>query len=227
MSTRGRTPISRSGNSFSDQVERSLREQILQGQFPPGGRLNEVEIAGELGVSRGPVREAMQRLSRDGLVELQAHRGAFVRRLGPGEVRDLFEVRVALERTVARLAARRASDEQREALRALRGTTTSNAGRDGTAIPFQGAHDVHALLAEASANPSLASHVGLVNQELRLLRAQSGRLPDRAGHAVEEHDELIDAVLSGDEDAAAVAMERHLEASLQNALGSMTDADET
>jgi DNA-binding GntR family transcriptional regulator len=90
--------------------QRALRQRILHGEVRPGERLNEVEIAGELGVSRGPIREALQRLASDGLVELQARRGAFMRRLGPAEVRDLFEVRLALETTVARLAAQRATD---------------------------------------------------------------------------------------------------------------------
>lgn len=223
MSTRARTPIARSGNSFSDQVERTLRSQILRGHFPPGGRLNEVEIAGELGVSRGPVREAMQRLARDGLVELQAHRGAFVRRLGPGEVRDLFEVRVALERTVAELAATRATDEQRAQLEALRGTPSSIFTADDADLRFQGPRDVHALLAAAAGNPALANHVALVNQELQLLRAQSGQIPVRAEHAATEHDELLAAVLSGDGARAAEAMEQHLRESLEHALRSMGD----
>lgn len=223
MSTGSRSPIARSGNSFSDQVERTLRSQILRGHFPPGGRLNEVEIAGELGVSRGPVREAMQRLARDGLVELQAHRGAFVRRLGRGEVRDLFEVRVALERTVARLAATRATPEHREQLEALRGTPSSIFTADDADLRFQGPRDVHALLAAAAGNPALANHVSLVNQELQLLRAQSGQIPVRAEHAATEHDELLAAVLSGDGDRAAEAMEQHLRESLEHALGSMTD----
>jgi DNA-binding GntR family transcriptional regulator len=225
MSTRTRTPIARSGNSFSDQVERTLRSQILQGRFPPGGRLNEVEIAADLGVSRGPVREAMQRLARDGLVELQAHRGAFVRRLGRGEVRDLFEVRVALERTVARLAATRATPEQRAQLEALRGTPSSIFTADDADLRFEGPRDVHALLAAAAGNPALAGHVALVNQELQLLRAQSGKIAVRAEHAATEHDELLAAVLSGDGDRAAAAMEEHLRESLGHALGAMTDDD--
>ncbi|MGX6446842.1 GntR family transcriptional regulator [Patulibacter sp. S7RM1-6] len=223
MSTTRRTPIPRSGNSFADQVERTLREQILRGHFPPGGRLNEVEISSDLGVSRGPVREAMQRLARDGLVELQAHRGAFVRALTPGEVRDLFEVRSALEATVARLAAERAGDEDRRRLRALR-----DAGPRGadTTVPaderFQGDRDVHAILAAAAGNDALAAHVALVNQELQLLRTQSGEVPDRAHDAVAEHGELVDAVLAGDGDRAARAMEAHLRHALEHALRAMT-----
>lgn len=224
MTTSERSPIARSGNSFSDQVERALRQQILRGVHPPGGRLNEVEIAADLGVSRGPVREAMQRLARDGLVELQAHRGAFVRKLDQREVRDLFEVRMALERTVARLAADRASDEHRAQLAALRDGTP--AAREAPADPdvrFQGERDVHALLAAAAGNPTLAGHVSLVNQELQLLRTQSGGIPARADHATAEHDELVDAVLAGDGDRAAAAMETHLASALEHALRAMAD----
>jgi DNA-binding GntR family transcriptional regulator len=223
VSVGGHAPIPRSGNSFSDQVERALRQQILRGTHPPGGRLNEVEIAAELGVSRGPVREAMQRLARDGLVELQAHRGAFVRRLDQREVRDLFEVRIALERTVARLAAGRASPEHRTQLMALRGAPADHDAAAEPDVRFQGERDVHALLAAAAGNEKLAGHVALVNQELRLLRTRSGGIPDRADHATAEHDALVDAVLAGDGDGAAVAMEVHLQRALEHAVRSMTD----
>ncbi len=223
MSEGRRAPISRSGNSFADQVERTLREQILRGRYAPGGRLNEVEISTELGVSRGPVREAMQRLSRDGLIELRAHRGAFVRALGPGEVRDLFEVRRALESTVARLAAMRATDAQRAELRALLEAADPDGDELHADERFQGRRDVHALLADAAGNAALASHVGLVNQELRLLRAQSGEERVRAHDAVEEHGALLEAVLSGDGDRAAAAMAEHLDHALRHALQALPE----
>jgi DNA-binding GntR family transcriptional regulator len=211
--------IPRSGNSFSDRVERALRARILHGDVAPGDRLNEVEIAGELGVSRGPIREALQRLASDGLVELQAHRGAFVRRLGPEEVRDLFEVRLALETTVARLAAGRATDAQLADLDAL-----ARAGSDPVGhadVRFQGARDLHARLAEATGNAALIAHLTLVNQELRLLRTRSGEVPARAEHAVAEHAEIVAAVRAGDADGAAAAMEAHLRSALTHALAAM------
>ena len=215
----GGAVIPRSGNSFSDRVERALRDRILHGEVAPGERLNEVEIAGELGVSRGPIREALQRLASDGLVELQAHRGAFVRRLGPAEVRDLFEVRLALETTVARLAAQRATDAQRADLDAL-----VRAGADpiGHAdVRFQGARDLHARLAEATGNTALIVHVTLVNQELRLLRTRSGEVPARAEHAVAEHAAIVAAVRAGDAEGAAAAMDAHLRSALGHALSAM------
>lgn len=225
MSTSSASPISRTGNSFSDQVERALRDQILRGAFPPGGRLNEVEIAADLGVSRGPVREAMQRLARDGLVVLQAHRGAFVRRLCAAEVRELFEVRITLERTVAALAAERVTAPQREQLEALRTTGPESETLDPDAT-FQGPRDLHAILSIAAGNQALASHVAMVNQELLLLRTQSGQTPDRARAAIDEHAELLDAVLAGDRERAAVAMETHLTQALNYALQSMAATDQ-
>ena len=215
----GGAVIPRSGNSFSDRVERALRDRILHGEVAPGERLNEVEIAGELGVSRGPIREALQRLASDGLVELQAHRGAFVRRLGPAEVRDLFEVRMALETTAARLAAQRATDAQLADLDALVHAGAEPIGHAD--VRFQGARDLHARLGEATANPALAAHLTLVNQELRLLRTRSGEVPARAEHAVAEHAEIVAAVRAGDAHGAAAAMEAHLRSALAHALSAM------
>ena len=217
----GGAVIPRSGNSFSDRVERALRDRILHGEVAPGERLNEVEIAGELGVSRGPIREALQRLASDGLVELQAHRGAFVRRLGPAEVRDLFEVRMALETTAARLAAQRATDGQLADLDALVHAGAEPIGHAD--VRFQGARDLHARLAEATGNPALAAHLTLVNQELRLLRTRSGEVPARAEHAVAEHAAIVAAVRAGDADGAAAAMEAHLRSALTHALSAMED----
>ncbi|MFA4928035.1 MAG: GntR family transcriptional regulator [Patulibacter sp.] len=225
MSAESSNAISRTGNSFSDQAERTLRDQILHGAFPPGGRLNEVEIATDLGVSRGPVREAMQRLARDGLVVLQPHRGAFVRRLTVDEVSNLFEVRITLERKVAALAAERLTPVQQEQLEQLR---AGMAAQDEDIDPddqFQGTHDIHALLAIASGNEALAAHVATVNRELLLLRTQSGQTQTRAHDAIDEHAELIAAVLSRDPEAAATAMDEHLSKALNYALQAMAAAD--
>lgn len=225
MSETSSNAISRAGRSFSDQAERALRDQILRGAFAPGSRLNEVEISADLGVSRGPVREAMQRLARDGLVVLQPHRGAFVRRLTLAEVSNLFEVRITLESKVAALAAERLTPAQQAKIEELRdGMAAADEDVDPDA-QFRGTHDIHALLAEASDNEALAAHVATVNRELLLLRTQSGQTPNRAHAAIDEHAELIAAVLSRDPQAAAAAMEEHLTKALNHALREMTEAD--
>ena len=83
--------------TFSQQTEVALREMILAGEIAPGERINEVALAGELGISRGPLREAIQRLVSGGLLTVISHRGAFVRTFTPGEIVDLYGLRSALE----------------------------------------------------------------------------------------------------------------------------------
>ena len=94
-----------------DRIYRSLREAILAGAHPPGARLKLSALAGDLGVSTTPVREAISRLEKVGLVEVVPYVGPQVRAVTPTEAADLYDVRMALEGLAARLAAERATPE--------------------------------------------------------------------------------------------------------------------
>src|SRR4249920_728819 len=93
--------------SVVDHVYASLRERILAGDLPRGTRLRQAALAEELGVSRTPLREALRRLSTEGLVEFSPNRGATVSELDFGDMRHAWSARVALEPGAARLAAQR------------------------------------------------------------------------------------------------------------------------
>lgn len=212
--------IDRSKVTLTHQVEEKLRRQIVRGDRPIGSRLNEAEIAASLDVSRGPVREALQRLARDGLVVIEPHRGASVRSLNQDEVVDLFAVRIALESEAAWIAARRISDEDAEALTQMQHQTeTAVAVEDDGAFPD--VIDLHKFIASAAGNSRLAAAVQQVNQELRLVRSRSGASAHRAEEALREHQALVDALRSRDGEAARLCMRRHLEASLANTLEMM------
>lgn len=213
----GIAPIDRSNLTLADRVEGRLREQIVQGERPTGSRLNEVEIAADLAVSRGPVREALQRLAHAGLVTLESHRGAFVRRLELDEVRELFEVRIALECHAAELAATRISQEGLDDLARLQEASVSEVSQNPRPSPFDHL-DLHTLIVRASGNDRLQQAVAQVNVELRLARSRSGAAGERAKEAVDEHDELISHLRARDGDGARAAMNRHLHASLQNTM---------
>lgn len=213
----GITPIDRSNLTLADRVEARLREQIVRGERPTGSRLNEVEIAADLAVSRGPVREALQRLAHAGLVVLESHRGAFVRRLELGEVRELFEVRIALECEAAELAASRISPEGLEELAHLQETSVSEVSESPGPSPFDHL-DLHTLIVRAAGNDRLQQAVAQVNVELRLARSRSGATGHRAKEAVGEHDELIRHLTARDGGRSRSAMKQHLHASLQNTL---------
>lgn len=222
----GISPIDRSNLTLADRVEARLREQIVRGERPTGSRLNEVEIAADLAVSRGPVREALQRLAHAGLVMLESHRGAFVRRLELGEVRDLFEVRIALECEAAELAASRISPEGLEELARLQEASVSEVSESPGPSPFDHL-DLHTLIVRAADNERLQQAVAQVNVELRLARSRSGATGHRAKEAVGEHDELISHLTARDGNRARASMKQHLHASLQNTLQLLEAAGES
>lgn len=222
----GPDAIDRVGHTLSDKVEAALREQIISGERGPGVRLNEVEIAGELAVSRGPVREAMQRLARDGLVRIESHRGAFVRSLDAGEVRALFEVRVALECRAAALAAERAGAEEVARLRDL--LQHSRGVVEGDAVPhYPERLDLHEQVVRCSRNAALTRYLQLVNQELKLVRARSGFQAVRAPAALDEHERIVEAIAVRDPHAASAAMSIHMESALRSTLGLLREEPES
>ncbi|WP_344741399.1 GntR family transcriptional regulator, partial [Pseudonocardia halophobica] len=94
-------PIDR--RSTAAIVADRIRAAIMRGTFPPGTQLGEVDLAARLGVSRGPLREAMQRLVAEGLLRSERHRGLFVRDLDAADVRDVYTARTAVERAAALL----------------------------------------------------------------------------------------------------------------------------
>ena len=220
----GVLPIDRSNLTLADKVEARVRHQIVQGERPTGSRLNEVEIAADLGVSRGPVREALQRLAHLGLVTLESHRGAFVRRLDLDEVHELFEVRIALECEAAELAAVRIGDDGLRELDRLQEATVSEVIQAQQPSVFD-TLDVHDLIVRHAGNVRLAQAVAQVNGELRLARSRSGASGQRAHEAVGEHRDLIRALTSRDGEGARLSMKSHLQASLQNTLQMLRAAE--
>src|SRR5580658_5969207 len=94
-----------------DQAVEVLRDMVVSGTLGSGDRINEAEVAARLGISRGPLREAIQRLGAEGFIEFRQNRGAFVRTITLDDVRHMYEVREAIEVKAAHLAATRATPE--------------------------------------------------------------------------------------------------------------------
>jgi DNA-binding GntR family transcriptional regulator len=212
--------IDRGKTTLAHRVEELLRKEIVRGERPSGSRLNEVEIAAAYDVSRGPVREAMQRLARDGLVVLEAHRGAFVKSLDRDEVLDLFEVRAALEAEAAGLAAQKISDDGVVLLRRMQEQSV-RAHDETDDHSFPEGFDLHDLIGQLAGNRRLTILMHQVNGELRLVRSRSGQSAERAQRALHEHDELIERLALRDVEGARTTMRAHLDASLANTLALM------
>lgn len=191
-------------HSLSTLVRQELERRIIGGEIAPGAKLNEADLADDLRVSRGPVREAFRALEQAGLVRVEKNRGVFVRELTVAEADQLYEVRAGLDALIGRLAAQRATPEQIRQLRELlRGMQKAARARSVDAyyplnIRF------HDLLVEFTGNATLqATYRRLVN-ELHLFRRQAlAHGPGSFPISTAEHAAIVEAL--GRRDAARAA----------------------
>lgn len=189
---------------------RRLLLEIRAGALKPGDRLLEVELAGRLGISRTPVREAIRQLEADGLVVHVPRVGAAVRGLDPGEVTELYEMQGVLEGTAARLAARAASEVERQELAAINAEMAAALGDPPRMYELN--RQFHAALLDAARNRYLARSVAGLQKTLLLLGPTTLEGEERARGAIEEHAEVLAALDARDELAAEQAMRRHVAA---------------
>ncbi|WP_019928490.1 GntR family transcriptional regulator [Nocardia sp. BMG111209] len=208
---------------LAEEVVPLLRQSILSGTFAPGERLNEVELAAQLNISRPPIREALQALIGEGLVRTVAGRGTFVASFDLETVGHLAEVRRALECAAAGLAAVRAGDAALDELEKFLARTGDALG--DAARPYPRDLDFHQQILEMSGNPKLVDTARAVTTQLQLARARSGGVPGRARTAYAEHHRIYRALRDRDPEAAAAAMADHLDAAQAHVRQLLHDRD--
>jgi DNA-binding GntR family transcriptional regulator len=207
-------------NTFARRTELVLRNMILDGEISQGERLNEVVLAAELGISRGPLREAVQRLASEGLLTVVSHRGSFVRTFKEREIVELYEVRAALEIHAVRLVCRAAREEDHRELDAmLDETQTAIDDAPGHAYPRE--LDFHLRLIYLAGNEALKMQALAIHNQLSLARSISAKRPIRARAAVVEHREIVEAIKSEDMHAAMDLLDRHIHHGMRSALSAL------
>lgn len=207
----------------SDRAYATLRTEILEWQLAPGTVLAEVEQAARLGVSRTPLREALARLSANGLVESLPGRGVVVAEASVDSAAELFEVRIALETQAAALAAQRRDPAVFEGLRAeFAGAAELIARADRTAYYDLVARFDRAM-DDAVGNTYLVSTLAGLRTHLARLRRVARDNPQRLAAAAREHLLIVEAILAGDVDLARSATAVHL----HNSLATIIDSAES
>ena len=194
--------------SLPEQIAERIGNTIIRGGYEPGARIQEQEVADQFQVSRGPVREALRILERDGLVQIHARRGAQVTQLNVGEVNDLFEVRISLLGLAARLAAERRDPEFMVRMRASV-EMLSKTAKSGDADAYTSAVYRHnLLLAEGSGNRFLRNLVfSLAHQTLRYSRLGLST-PKRRAQSARNWRSLLAAVQGNEPKRAQEAAEK-------------------
>lgn len=194
----------------TDKIREALEEMIVDGRFSDGDRLDEVSLAKDFGVSRTPVREALQALASSGLVEIRARRGAFVRFPSLEDVVEMFDVMAEIEALCGRYAARRMTPASRAAIE------TGLLACDQAAIQgdiegyYRANHAFHTAIYVASGNRFLASEAARLHRRLKPFRRLQLRVRGRMQESLTEHRRIYDALIAGDAAQVSEAMRLHI-----------------
>lgn len=208
-------PMEQKQANAADQAYAYVRERVISGDFAAGMRLTEWQIAGALGTSRTPVREAMRRLVGDGVLRFQPNHGTFVGSYSAKEIGELFDLRALLESEVAHAAARNISSEQVAQLKALQDRIEEcglDLGRKNIERIAALNRDFHRLVAQASDSPRMVNM--LTNAiEAPVVQQTFGRYTAaQLQRSFHHHRELIDAFTARDGAWARDAMSCHVRA---------------
>jgi DNA-binding GntR family transcriptional regulator len=195
--------------SQSEEAYLRIRDRIVSLEMPPGSVVNEARLRENLNIGRTPIREALQRLARENLVKSVPHRGTFVTDVNITDLARITEVRVVLEAHAARLAAEKLASTDRGAIEDLLAVVERRSVTDQREL-MQLDQKIHQLVYRATRNPFLeATLERYLNLSLRLWYLVLDR-EIRLREAVDEHVELLKAILSGDGDLAEQIMRRHV-----------------
>ncbi|MEO3472110.1 GntR family transcriptional regulator [Roseomonas sp. CAU 1739] len=195
--------------TLANTLHRRLETEIVAGRIEPGSRLDEQEIAERYGCSRTPVREAFRLLAADRLVELRGRQGAAVRSIGAQTLIEMFQVMGELEGLCARLAARRVTQAQSQALQAIHARLVAAAG-DSVDVFYDINAEFHEAIYEAANNAFLADETRRLRNRVAAYRRRVTHMPTRVEDTIREHEEIMEAILAHDPEAAHRAMRAHL-----------------
>lgn len=208
-------------DNFKNYVYEDLKKKIVMGELQPGAVINEKIYAQEMGVSRTPVHEAVQRLAHEGMVVIIPRCGTIVSHISVEDVRQLYELRKMLEPQIVKLAAERADREKLAYYRdyyadmGVKGIKNNDVkDNEGEASWLLGDSDneFHMFLAESTGNRFIIEYIKeAMTQTMRIRCLSNEQSESRFLSACNEHVAIIDAMLKGDGESAALEMTKHLE----------------
>jgi DNA-binding GntR family transcriptional regulator len=200
----------RRGQTVDDIIER-LRDAILAGRIVPGQRLVANDLVEQLGVSRGSIREALQRLSAEGLVDITPNRGAMVRRLSREQVRELFQIRINLEGLGARLAAERIHEaDHRKKFLAVWNEVKPDGSARAWSVFMRQNRLYHSTIVKIGGNKQLAQLIDNLQLPIVMFQVGQSMQPENLSRSHQDHVNIAETILAGDPEAAQLEMENHL-----------------
>ncbi len=190
-----------------------LRNAIVHLDMQPGAVISEKDLCTEFGVSRTPVREALQRLSDEGLVDIFPHSGTYVSRISFNVAEEGFVIRRSLEIESVRKAASRVTDEDVARLHAIIGDMRGILERDTLADYLDADDALHGAIAGISGYPRIWKFITLAKVHLDRMRQLSAPVPGHLAMVTEQHEAIVRALKNRSADQAELAMRIHLDSS--------------
>lgn len=197
-------------STLVERLTRALADDIAEGMLAPGVKLDEQALAVRFGVSRTPVRETLSRLASSGLVEKRPHRGVVVANVTLERLMQMFEVMTELEGCCARFAAERMSEAEKRALADLHRASLTEVTADDLDGYDAANRRFHRAVYEGGRNPFLVETTLEMRRRLQPFRRAQFRLDGRLASSHAEHQIVVDAITTGDGDAAYRSMRAHI-----------------
>jgi DNA-binding GntR family transcriptional regulator len=210
----------------AEEVYDILRQKILSCDLTPGERVDVGSISVQLGISRTPVKDALQRLSEQGLIEIHARKGTFVTRISPRDVRETFEVRSALEGKACQLLSGKMTPGLIEQLRVL--NKAMFAEKLDMLSHASLNNDFHRLIVEHTENQKLLKVYSELNAQMQIARVhfRSQTWRSRGPRVVEEHNAIVDAMIENRPEDARRLMEDHIREAMDRLIAHIEQAEE-
>ena len=194
-----------------DVVFNTLRQAILRGELQPGERLMEIQLANKLGVSRTPIREAIRKLELEGLVLMIPRRGAEVAQITEKSLRDVLEVRRALEELAVQLACLRMTEEGIIELKQAAAEFEHVLGDEDITVVAEADVAFHDVIYMATDNQRLISLLNNFREQMYRYRVEYLKKTEFHEKLLKEHQEIIAAIENGEQERATRVTSRHIE----------------
>ena len=194
----------------AESLRRSLEQQIVRGELRPGDRLDEVELAERFNVSRTPVREALHALAAAGLIEMRSRQGATVSTVSISMLLEMFQIMAELEGLCASFAARRANAAQRRNLQAIHERLVRVIQDDEPEAFYEVNREFHEAIYDASNSEFIAEQTLALRNRVSPYRRYVTFLPGRMTATLDEHERVLNAILTADSAGAQAAMRDHV-----------------
>ena len=207
------------GRPTAQLIADQLREQIVQGMFRPGEQINESVLASQLSTSRGPVREALQRLCQEGILVSRRNRGVFVLELAMEDIREIYAVREAVESTAADALLDAGQEQVKDTSQALKAIISDMAKQvavsDWQAIARLDMQ-FHTSFVAGAGNTRLIRIYETLAAESRMCILNLAVAYPRIDDLVQEHQNLLDLLQAGDREALHKAIKQHMQKAVED-----------